>query len=148
MAPRNLILLIALAAPSTSVDAGPPSAFSKDKKPGQALPYRAVGTWGVPALGRQFNVHWQCQPFSLEEDDHFADVQLSLFTDHGSGPVKTQVLNAHDTTNLKKRHKTARVSASVGGRGVAYFKIALEIEGDDHPAGTYGSVVDVTVTSH
>lgn len=149
MAPRSLILLIALAAPSTPVDAGSPSAFPKDKQPLRALPYRAVGTWGVPTRGRQFQVQWQCQPFVLTDDsDYTADVRLSLLAERASGPVRTQVLQANDQTSLEGRRDSARVSASVGGAGVAYFKISLEIDGEDHPAGSYESVVNVTVTSH
>lgn len=137
-----------MAAPSTSVDAGSPAAFPKEKKQRAVLPYRAVGSWGVPARGRRTTVHWECEPFRhATDEDTLADVRISLSTGPGAGPVRSEVLDRTDTTDLKRRRDKAAVSASVGGAGVAYFQVALELETPNAPAGLYDSTVYVTVGS-
>lgn len=149
LATTRVLTLIALAAALASADARPPLAFPKDKKPPKPLPYRAVGAWGVRSLGRPVNVHWQCTPFRLEaeDDDHLADIRMTIAAQRGAGPVNAKVIRRQDATNLAKKRDRARVSATVKGMGVAYFKLSLELTDEASPAGLYGSVVDVTVTS-
>ena len=136
-----------MAAPALA--GGPPIAvFAKQVKTPKVLPYRATGTWGVATQGQPVTVHFSATPFECEgHHHHTAEAKIALRKHGQSGPINSFILTHQAITDIEQNQDQAVVSATVGGSGVSYFLITVEINKENCPAGKYTTEVDVTLTA-
>ena len=141
------MIFLAMAAPAMA--GGPPIAvFSKQTKVTKTLPYRATGVWGVATHGQPVAVQFRAVPFERDgHHHHSANTNISLSQRGQSGAINSSVITRQAKTNTTQNQNDAIVSGTVTGSGVSYFRITVEIDKENCPAGNYTTQVDVTLSA-